>query len=189
MMQWILIGLGNPGKFYESHRHNAGFMMLEKVRCFFGFLPFQKKATVLLTKGLWGEHAITLCCPLLYMNLSGQALVSFLGPYKEARWLVCHDELDLPLGVVRWKRGGSAGGHNGLRNIHQFLGSTYERIRIGIGRPAPSEAVASYVLSPFSRQEQTILESRIHHFIALLPTLLAGEEALFLQKLHTSSTI
>lgn len=149
---WCLCGLGNPGAHYAAQRHNLGAQLVE-------YLFDGHRTPLSFNKKLGGRHGkITIrgtqihgFIPESYMNLSGgpvQAFLRFfdLGPKQ---FIVAHDELDVPTGQLRLKRGGGSGGHNGLKDIDRHLGSgDYYRLRLGIGRPIPPQEVAAYVLKP-----------------------------------------
>ncbi len=158
----LFAGLGNPGPQYALTRHNVGFMVIDE-------LILRHHANKLSSSSFqaelykFDEHF--LCKPLTYMNLSGEALAKVKNFYKIALddIVVIHDDLDLPFGALRFKRGGGHGGHNGLKSIDAHIGKEYIRIRIGIGKPEHKTEVASYVLSPFNEQERQILPKIIAH--------------------------
>ncbi len=135
------MGLGNPGRSYERTRHNVGFLVAEELaRRHGGSWRAKKKAEA--TPVSLGFKNVTLLKPTTFMNNSGAAL----GGYKAAQLVVVHDELDLPVGDVRVKVGGGAGGHNGLRSIVRHLGNDFVRVRVGIGRPPVGMSITDYVL-------------------------------------------
>ncbi|MEV0461496.1 aminoacyl-tRNA hydrolase [Nocardia tengchongensis] len=154
----LVIGLGNPGSEYERTRHNVGFMVADLLAERVGgrFTVHKKSGADLLEARLDGRKVL-LAKPRTYMNLSGRpvaALANFFSvPATEV--IVVHDELDLPFGQIRLKRGGGEGGHNGLRSISQALTTKdYLRVRFGIGRPPGRQDPADYVLKPFSAPER-----------------------------------
>ncbi|WP_040812555.1 aminoacyl-tRNA hydrolase [Nocardia concava] len=154
----LVVGLGNPGSEYERTRHNVGFMVADVLAERVGgrFTVHKKSGADLLEARLDGRKVL-LAKPRSYMNLSGRpvaALAKFFSvPATEV--IVVHDELDLPFGAVRLKRGGGEGGHNGLRSISQALTTKdYLRVRFGIGRPPGRQDPADYVLKPFSAPER-----------------------------------
>jgi len=168
----LIVGLGNPGPRYAATRHNFGFMALDALVDRARELGGAPKAALTGRKDLeavavslpvlpGGAYAQFLCLkPLTFMNLSGRAVRAALDFYKLAPEdvLVIHDELDLPLGRMRLKRGGGNAGHNGLKSISQDLGSPdFVRLRLGIGRPEPGRDVAGYVLEPFDRDESLLV--------------------------------
>lgn len=154
----LVVGLGNPGSEYERTRHNVGFMVADVLAERVGgrFTVHKKSGADLLEARLDGRKVL-LAKPRTYMNLSGRpvaALAKFFSvPATEV--IVVHDELDLPFGQIRLKRGGGEGGHNGLRSISQALTTKdYLRVRFGIGRPPGRQDPADYVLKPFSAPER-----------------------------------
>ncbi|HWH01378.1 MAG TPA: aminoacyl-tRNA hydrolase [Pilimelia sp.] len=159
---WLVVGLGNPGREYAGHRHNAGFRVVElladRVAARFGR---HRKASAEVAEGRLGIGAdtprVVLAKPLTYMNLSGGAVAGLAAFYKvpPPRVIAVHDELDVPFGQVRAKLGGGEGGHNGLRSMTKSLGTRdYLRVRFGIGRPPGRQDPADYVLSDFSAAER-----------------------------------
>jgi len=159
----VIVGLGNPGRKYGRTRHNAGFMAVDSLARDMHVEIKQEKLLSLLGKGVIGPERVVLAKPQTYMNESGLAVFALLREYRVSveDLIVIHDELDLPLGVVRVKAGGGHGGHNGLRSLVSFLGTPdFLRVRIGIGRPAPGMEAADYVLCPFLPEErQTATEA------------------------------
>ena len=137
----VVVGLGNPGRSYERTRHNIGFLVADELAGRHGGSWRSKKKAEAAPIG-FGLKNVTLLKPTTYMNNSGSALAG----YKPEQLVVVHDDLDLPVGDVRVKVGGGAGGHNGLRSIIQHLGNDFVRVRIGIGRPPPGMTVTDYVL-------------------------------------------
>lgn len=144
----LVVGLGNPGSEYTNTRHNAGFMLLDKWCQSHGASMTQAKFQGIYGNMRLSEKQIHLLKPQTFMNLSGKSVQACLAFFHIAHEniLVIHDELDLPVGDVRCKSGGGAGGHNGLKSIIELTGSAdFQRLRLGIGRP-PSNDVVHYVL-------------------------------------------
>jgi PTH1 family peptidyl-tRNA hydrolase len=165
---WLVIGLGNPGPTYAHNRHNVGQMVLDVLaaRVPGTFTSHKARAAVLDTRlgvlpgGAPGPRVV-LAKPASFMNVSGAPVAALRSFYDVPvhRLVVVHDELDLPADVVRLKRGGGEGGHNGLRSISAALGSKdYVRLRIGIGRPPGRTDAADFVLRDFSAAERRELE-------------------------------
>ena len=161
---WLVVGLGNPGREYAANRHNVGFMVADllasRVGARFGRA---KRAVAEVAEGRlgFGGPKLILVKPLTFMNLSGAPVVALAQFFKVPvdNVLAVHDELDVPYGQVRVKRGGGEGGHNGLRSMSKSLGSKeYARVRFGIGRPPGRQDPADYVLSDFSGAERKELE-------------------------------
>lgn len=156
---FLVVGLGNPGPKYANHRHNIGFMTIDRLAHRAGLSSFREKFKGLTTKRVGAGPDLILLKPQTYMNLSGdsvqRAMRFFRVPIE--RILVVHDELDLPYETVRLKRGGGSAGHNGLKSItRQCGGPDYCRLRVGIGRPE-GQRVESYVLSDFSQIDKSRL--------------------------------
>jgi PTH1 family peptidyl-tRNA hydrolase len=161
---WLVVGLGNPGREYAAHRHNVGFrvadLLASRVGAKFGR---SKRAHAEVAEGRlgYGGPKLILVKPLTYMNLSGSAVASLAQFFKVPleQVLAVHDELDVPFGEIRVKRGGGEGGHNGLRSMSKSLGSKdYARVRFGIGRPPGRQDPADYVLSEFGSAERKELD-------------------------------
>lgn len=151
----LIVGLGNPGPQYSWTRHNAGFMVLDRLSRLTGIAVTRKAFSGLSGDGNWAGQRVILLKPQTFMNLSGRSVAEALRFYKLSLsdLIVIHDDLDIPFGKVRLKEGGGHGGHNGLRSLAQELGSPdYLRVRVGIGRPLHGD-VANYVLSNFSKEE------------------------------------
>lgn len=161
---WLVVGLGNPGPTYAGNRHNVGAMVVDELARRAGAALRTHKARAVAAQvrigtgpgGVPGPSAVV-AVPSSYMNESGgpvKALLSFFSVPAE-RLVVVHDELDIDAGVVRLKRGGGEGGHNGLRSISSALGTKdYHRVRVGIGRPPGRMDPADYVLRDFSPTER-----------------------------------
>ena len=151
----LIVGLGNPTDKYKKNRHNVGFMVID--RLIDDLSPANiTKATF---KGeLYRARDLFLLKPMTYMNLSGESVLAVSRYYKISRIIVIHDELDIPLGRIKIKHGGSSGGHNGLKSIDACVGSDYDRIRIGISRPQHKGDVIGHVLSDFRKEEWPCVE-------------------------------
>ena len=148
----LIVGLGNPAKEYALNRHNVGFMVVDELIHSLNPSTIHKSSF----KGeLYRQQEIFLLKPLTYMNRSGESVAAVRNFYKIPieNIIVIHDDLDLGLGALRFKRGGSSGGHNGLRSIDSCIGQDYLRVRFGIGRPSSKEDVIKYVLGDFSKEE------------------------------------
>ncbi|AKU91927.1 aminoacyl-tRNA hydrolase [Vulgatibacter incomptus] len=150
----LLAGLGNPGKEYESTRHNVGFMVVDHIAGAAGAQIDRKKFKAELGEAGLGGVKTLLVKPQTFMNLSGESIAGAASFYKiaPADVIVIHDELDLEPGRIQIKVGGGHGGHNGLRSIIAHLGPDFVRIRVGIGKPAGHDT-AGYVLGPFDKRE------------------------------------
>jgi PTH1 family peptidyl-tRNA hydrolase len=160
---WLVVGLGNPGSRYSGNRHNVGAMVADRLAGELGGRFSAHRGQTDLIEGRLAPLGsvpgprVLLAKPRSYMNVSGPPVVSLVRFFRVPceRLLVIHDELDLPFGELRLKRGGGEGGHNGLRSISQSLGSRdYCRLRIGIGRPPGRMDPADFVLRDFSGSER-----------------------------------
>jgi peptidyl-tRNA hydrolase, PTH1 family len=186
----LLVGLGNPGPEYEQTRHNAGFWWIEAVaRELKATLQAERSHFGRLGRVNVGGQPLWLLTPSTYMNRSGQAVASVARFYKiePHEILVAHDELDLPAGEMKLKKGGGHAGHNGLRDIHAQLGSAdYWRLRLGIGHPGDKSEVANWVLKKAPSDQREALEACIERSLHALPDLLAGRTEKATALLHTS---
>lgn len=161
---WFIVGLGNPGARYAQTRHNAGFLVVDRL-CERWSIPCDRKQFgALVGEGsLRGEKAVV-AKPQGFMNLSGQPVRSLLGFYKQQtdRLIVVHDEVDVPFGELRVKRGGGHGGHNGLRDLGVHLPDVnYVRVRVGVGRPPAGWDTADYVLGTWAPNQRDELDGLI----------------------------
>jgi PTH1 family peptidyl-tRNA hydrolase len=156
-VEWLIVGLGNPGRKYERHRHNAGWHVLDTiVRDHSQFRFDEKRNKGLLARGILGGDQIALLKPQTYMNLSGKSVGGVARFYKipPERILVIYDEMDIPLATLRLRKQGGAGGHNGMRSIIQHLGTKdFPRIRVGIGRPPGRMPSQAFLLQDFKSNE------------------------------------
>lgn len=153
----LIVGLGNPGKKYDSTRHNLGQMVLSAFAAKHS-LAFKKERDLKgeIAKGNWKGGKVFLLFPTTYMNLSGQAVKKTMSFYKipTDEVLILSDDVALPFGTLRFRKKGSAGGHNGLKSIEESLGTQeYQRLKLGIGEPSVGY-LEDYVLMPFTKEEQ-----------------------------------
>jgi len=152
----LVVGLGNPGRRYERTRHNVGFMVVDALRARAGDPAEREAAHSLVSRAAFGDREVALAKPLLFMNRSGRAVQALLAKQggEVGGLLVVADDFHLDFGVLRVRRGGSHGGHNGLRSIIEALGTQeFARLRIGIGAAPAGEDPADYVLEGFGRDE------------------------------------
>jgi PTH1 family peptidyl-tRNA hydrolase len=159
----LLVGLGNPGPQYRHTRHNVGFAALDRLAFQFGldFIPHKKFPPYESVSGFITGIPVILLKPLTYMNRSGEAVASVLNFYKipQEKLMVVHDDLDLPLGSLKFAHGGGSGGHKGIRSIIGSIGSKeFPRLKIGIGRPLNPVPMDKYVLSPFMSEEVPVID-------------------------------
>ncbi len=156
----IVVGLGNPGPRYKETRHNVGFAVVSLLADRHGISLQQKRFRAQLGTGPVGTKSTLLACPQTFMNRSGDSVGPLVGFYKvpPEQVVVVHDELDLPFGVVKVKSGGGHGGHNGLRDLVQKMGSPdFVRVRVGIGRPQGPIDVSAWVLARWNGEEGRLL--------------------------------
>jgi PTH1 family peptidyl-tRNA hydrolase len=173
---WLVVGLGNPGPSYAGNRHNAGFMALDVLAGRAGgrFKAHRSRADVLEGR-LAGVRAV-LAKPRTYMNESGGPVKGLRDFYKVPveRLIVVHDELDVPYGALRLKRGGGDNGHNGLRSVTKSLGDKeYLRVRFGVGRPPGRMDAAAFVLKDFSAAERKDLALEVDRAADAVEALMA----------------
>ena len=186
----LIVGLGNPGREYADTRHNAGFWLLDMIAHKAGasLRPETRFHGQVARVNLHGQE-IWLLAPQTFMNVSGQAVAALAGYYKitPEEMLVLHDELDLSPGTARLKRGGGAGGHNGLKDIITRLGADFWRLRLGIGHPGDKNAVSDFVLHRPSQPEEQLIRDALDQSLGTLPLLAAGDMAGAMQRLHTKT--
>ena len=164
----MLVGLGNPGPKYARTRHNAGFMAIDRIGEMLGIRFDREVHGAFVARGESGGHELLLAKPQTYMNLSGGPVAALARKFslKAEQVTVLHDDIDVPLGKVKDKIGGGAGGHNGILSIAQHLGTPdFRRIRIGVGRPPEWQNAADYVLAPFEGSEGPALNAAIEESI------------------------
>lgn len=162
--RWLVVGLGNPGQAYAGTRHNVGAEAVRALAERLGVrLSSNRKLGGEAADARAGDSRATLLVPATYMNRSGDAVQRARSFYKVGidRLVVCHDDLDLPVGAVRLKRGGGDGGHKGLGDIRRKVGGDSLRVRLGIGRPDGPQDPADYVLKPFARAERADVEAAL----------------------------
>jgi len=179
----LFVGLGNPGAKYAGNRHNIGFVALDRIASDHGFGPWKSAFKAQVAEGRLGSDKVLLLKPQTFMNLSGESVRAALDFYKlaPADVTVFHDELDLAPGKCRVKQGGGHAGHNGLRSIHQHLGTdAYGRVRLGIGHPGHKDAVAAYVLHDFAKADQDWLDDLMRGLSDGAPALADGDAARFM---------
>ncbi|WP_067965722.1 aminoacyl-tRNA hydrolase [Nocardiopsis trehalosi] len=174
--RWLVVGLGNPGPTYAGNRHNVGFMVVDALAQRQGERFRAHKARAEVAETRIGAVPAVLAKPRSYMNLSGGPVSGLAAFYKIplTHILVVHDELDIPFGALRLKRGGGAGGHNGLRSLTASLsGPDYTRVRVGVGRPPGRMDAAAFVLKDFSSVERRDLGVLVERAADAVETVLA----------------
>ena len=186
----LVAGLGNPGAKYEQTRHNAGFWFVDEVarQCSTQFRYESKYKSEVARCTLAGKE-FRLQKPMDFMNRSGMPVASLAGFYRIPRSgvLIVHDDLDLPVGTVKLKKGGGHGGHNGLRDLIPHLGGNdFLRLRIGIGHPGHRDDVVSYVLQAASRDDRMEIDRAVNETVKVLPDIIAGNIDAAMKELHTT---
>jgi peptidyl-tRNA hydrolase, PTH1 family len=160
----LIVGLGNPGKQYEKTRHNVGFDTIDELSRLFNINVDQLKFKGVYGIGFVGTEKVLLLKPLTYMNLSGESIRAIMDFYdiETEDLVVIYDDLDIPVGKLRLRQKGSAGGHNGIKSTIAHIGTQeFNRIRIGVDRPQNGMSVSNYVLSRFTSEEQPIIDEVI----------------------------
>ncbi|MBK8163739.1 MAG: aminoacyl-tRNA hydrolase [Gammaproteobacteria bacterium] len=185
----VIAGLGNPGGDYQDTRHNAGFWLLDDLARQLGVeFRAERRFHAETARADLDGHPCHLLKPVTFMNRSGQAVAALARYYRVPleRILVVHDEIDLPPGIARLKRGGGHGGHNGLRDIIEVFGGAADflRLRLGVGRPASSDDVVNYVLHAPSVTDRALIRTAIDDAIAVLPLVVSGEAGRAMNRLH-----
>ncbi len=162
---YIIVGLGNPGTQYRGTRHNVGFDAIDALGDKFGISVDTKKHKALIGKGMIGGQKVILAKPQTFMNLSGESVRELLDYYKideEEELIVIFDDISLDVGNLRIRKKGSAGGHNGIKNIIAHLGhNQFQRIKIGVGEKPKGWDLADYVLGGFSKEDRELIEEAL----------------------------
>lgn len=176
---YIITGLGNPGKEYEGTRHNAGFMAIDHLADKYQISMDTRKHMAYLGKGIINGQKVILAKPQTYMNLSGESIRSLVDYYKidpEEELIVLYDDISLDPGNIRIRAKGSAGGHNGIKNIIAHLGTqVFQRVKIGVGEKPKNYDLKDFVLGHFSRAEQELMEEGCQHSVQAVELMLEGE--------------
>ncbi len=172
----LIVGLGNPGAKYAETRHNVGWMAVDRIAEDHGLGPWRSRFQGQVAEGRLGSGKVVLLKPETFMNLSGQAVGEAIRFYKldPADVIVFHDEIDLAPGRLKWKLGGGHAGHNGLRSLHDHIGDSYGRVRIGVGHPGHKDAVAGWVLKDFAKADQAWLDDLLRGISDGAPALADG---------------
>jgi PTH1 family peptidyl-tRNA hydrolase len=166
----LIVGLGNPGRTYAFTRHNVGVMVLEHAAARWA-IPLKDRGRAHQGRGRIDGVEVALAMPLAWMNESGPVVAHLLHDLdvSVSDLLVVHDDVDLPVGRLRIKREGGAGGHNGIRSIQDALDrSDFCRLKLGVGRPTPGQETADYVLSPIGSDERPLIQETVERAVAAL---------------------
>lgn len=181
----LIVGLGNPGSEYKNNRHNVGFMAVEAICQKFGFPPAQSKFKGEFCAGEIAGQKVYVIKPSTFMNKSGVSVAQVANFYKIASEdiYVFYDELDVPVGKLKVKTGGGAGGHNGIKSLDAHISKEYHRIRIGIDHPGHKDKVHKYVLGDFKAKERTEIDILLGHITDHVDVLLTQKNSNFTTKL------
>ncbi len=176
---FIIVGLGNPTAEYEGTRHNVGFAVIDAIADKYNISVTERKHRAFCGKGIVEGQKVLLVKPQTYMNLSGESVRSALDFYKadsESELLVIYDDVSLDTGQLRIRKKGSAGGHNGIKNIIQHLGNdVFLRIKVGVGEKTKEYDLADYVLGHFSKADQEQMEEGYRNAVAAAGLIVQGE--------------
>ncbi|MGJ8527096.1 aminoacyl-tRNA hydrolase [Maritalea sp.] len=181
----LLVGLGNPGKKYQAHRHNVGFMAVDAIADRHSLSPYRAKFNAEMVEGSINGTRVILLKPQTFMNDSGISVAAAAKFFKLAPSdiTVLYDELDLAPGKVRIKTGGGNGGHNGIRSMEAHLGKDFHRVRIGIDHPGHKDRVHSHVLGDFAKADNVWLEPLLDAIGEYAGMLANGEASSFMNKI------
>ena len=176
---FIIVGLGNPTDEYKGTRHNVGFEVIDAIADKYNIAVTERRSRAFCGKGMIAGQKVILVKPQTYMNLSGESVRAIVDYYKidvETELLVIFDDISLDVGQIRIRKKGSAGGHNGVKNIIQHLGTTvFQRIKVGVGEKPKEYDLVDYVLGHFSKEEKEIMAEGYQHAIAATELILQDE--------------
>ena len=176
---FLIVGLGNPGTEYAATRHNIGFDMVTYLSDKYGIALRSKEGKAIVGKGVIEGQKVMLVQPQTYMNLSGESVRELVNYYKvdpESELIVVYDDISLAPGQIRIRKKGSAGGHNGIKNIIANLGTDhFMRVKVGVGEKPKNWDLADYVLSPFTKDERPLVNLAIEHAAKAIEQMLNGD--------------
>lgn len=185
---FLIVGLGNPGRQYEHTRHNVGFDVMDAIADKYNISISEKKHKALCGKGVINGNKVVLAKPQTFMNLSGESVAELLNYYKldpEEEMIVIYDDISLAPGNLRIRKKGSAGGHNGIKNIIAMAGTqNFLRIKVGVGEKPRGWDLADYVLGHFDAGDRTEVEEAISHAVTAAEQMLAGETDLAMNEFN-----
>jgi len=182
----LLVGLGNPSPNNSNNRHNVGFLVIDSINLKFKLSKQKPKFKGLLTTGQIEEEKIFAIKPLTFMNNSGVAIKELIDYFKidAKNVIVFHDDMDIDIGKIKVKFGGSSAGHNGIESIDKNIGKNYSRVRVGIGRPKNNSTGADHVLDNFSNEEMDNVQNVTKNIIESLSILISKDLDLFSSKIN-----
>ena len=184
----LIVGLGNPGAQYENTRHNAGFMVVDKLAGEFGISVNKSKFDVRYGRGTIEDHTVMLAKPMAFMNRSGWPVQKLAAYYKinSRDLVVIHDDIDLAFGRLKIKEKGGHGGHKGLKSIIQAVGEdAFVRLRIGVGRSEMGSSVSDHVLGPFYSDELKLLDAILKRARNAVVTILTDGTTVGMNRFNT----
>ena len=179
VIMYMIAGLGNPKKEYDNTRHNIGFEVIDALADKYNISVLDIKNKAMTGKGIIEGQKVILVKPLTYMNLSGESIRPLADYYKtdyETELIIISDDINLPPGQIRIRKKGSAGGHNGLKNIIRNLGSSdFQRIRVGVGEKPKEYDLADYVLGHFTKEEKFLMKEGVEKAVKAAEMMLKGD--------------
>lgn len=189
---YIIVGLGNPGRDYTNTRHNIGFDVIDTLADVAGISVIEKKHKAIIGKGVLDGQKVILVKPQTYMNLSGESVRDIIDYYKvdeEQELIVVSDDTSLDVGSIRVRKKGSAGGHNGLKNIIAHLGhDTFMRVKMGVGEKPKGYDLADYVLGHFSSGERKLMDEAAKTAVEAIRMMMAGDVDKAMNQFNRKST-
>ena len=189
---FIIVGLGNPGKDYTNTRHNIGFDVIDALADAAGISVIEKKHKAIIGKGVLDGQKVILAKPQTYMNLSGESVREIIDYYKvdeEQELIVISDDISLDVGNIRVRKKGSAGGHNGLKNIIAHLGhDTFMRVKMGVGEKPKGYDLADYVLGHFTADERKVMDDAAKSAVEAIRMMMAGDVDKAMNEFNKKST-
>lgn len=189
---YIIVGLGNPGRDYTNTRHNIGFDVIDTLADVVGISVIEKKHKAIIGKGVLDGQKVILVKPQTYMNLSGESVRDIIDYYKvdeEQELIVVSDDTSLDVGSIRIRKKGSAGGHNGLKNIIAHLGhDTFMRVKMGVGEKPKGYDLADYVLGHFSSGERKLMDEAAKTAVEAIRMMMAGDVDKAMNQFNRKST-
>ena len=182
----LLVGLGNPGPNNINNRHNIGFKIIDAINKQFNLSKQKPKFKGLLTTGNINDKKVYAIKPLTFMNNSGTCIKELIDYFKidAKNVIVFHDDMDIDLGKVKAKFGGSSAGHNGIESIDKSIGKDYSRVRVGIGHPKENKKVNNHVLDDFNENEEEKIQDITENIVKLIPTLINKKMDIFSSKVN-----
>ena len=174
---YVIVGLGNPGREYEGTRHNVGFMVVDELAEKYNIRINRRRHKAIEGKGIVGGENVVLVKPQTYMNLSGESVRKVIDYYnvdEKSKLIVISDDISLDVGMLRIRKKGSAGGHNGLKNIILHLGhDEFQRVRIGVGEKPSGYDLVDHVLGHFDREESELVEESVSRAVEAIEVIMA----------------